>query len=253
MSRAAADSKPSEPVSGSTKGQDRDRPYCMVVLALLPPYTIDDVHRAYKAGALKVHPDHGGKPEDFVKLRDAYEQAQEYVRFHSGRRDWLAAQVEPYMRMQEVISETERRGGTTEVESLEWMNNSFGDFSTLADRLRVIRYRGRDDGDDYLRFLADNHGSLTYLMELDLSGTRLTSTGLSRLKSIKALRIINLQNTNATATDVAAILRMPEIHALNIRSTRVNWWQRLRLGWKHPRIQWDYQSPSGKNNGGPSA
>ena len=38
----------------------------MIVLGLLPPYSLDDVHKAYKAKALIAHPDRGGAAADFL-------------------------------------------------------------------------------------------------------------------------------------------------------------------------------------------
>src|SRR5579872_2920574 len=103
----------------ATRGTDR--PEFMAVLGLLPPYTLDDVQKAYKARAREAHPDRGGANADFLRLREAYEQAQDYVKFIEGRRMWLAAQVEPYLQQQQIVAEIERRGGQVEIESIAWM------------------------------------------------------------------------------------------------------------------------------------
>lgn len=209
----------------------------MTFLELLPPYSMDDVHRAYKARALRLHPDQGGSPADFVRLKEAYEQAQDYVRFREGRRGWMAAQVEPYMRMLEIIGETEQRGGSIESESMDWMQRSFGDFAALADRIRAIRYRGRDDGDSYLQFLAQNNRSLQYLLELDLEGTRLTSAGFARIHTLRGLQTVNLKGTGVSVDDLAKILELPAMKSVTIGSSDLSWWQRQKLGWSRKSVE----------------
>jgi hypothetical protein len=57
----------------------------MVTLGLLPPYTREDVQAAYREKAKTTHPDSGGSAIDFKKLHEAYEQAQEYLKFHLNR------------------------------------------------------------------------------------------------------------------------------------------------------------------------
>src|SRR5262245_53191249 len=139
------------------------RPEFMIYLGLLPPYSLEDLHKAYKARALDVHPDHGGSTADFLQLQENYSRAQEYVKFQEGRRNWLSAQVEPYLRQQEIVSEVERRGGQVEIETLDWMQRSFGDFASLAERLRGIKLRDAEDGDGFLKYLAENADHLKHL------------------------------------------------------------------------------------------
>jgi curved DNA-binding protein CbpA len=43
------------------------------VLGLKWPCTLEEVKKAYWAGAMKHHPDRGGKADDFVKLKTASE------------------------------------------------------------------------------------------------------------------------------------------------------------------------------------
>jgi curved DNA-binding protein CbpA len=58
----------------------------MVTLGLLPPYTLEDIRAAHREKAKTLHPDRGGTRADFETLHEAYERAQEYVRFHLDRR-----------------------------------------------------------------------------------------------------------------------------------------------------------------------
>jgi len=215
-----------------------DRPRCMRILGLLPPYTAEDVHRAYKSAALKLHPDRGGRPEDFMNLQTAYDQAQEYLRFHSGRRDWLAAQVEPYVKMQELIGAIADLGGRAEVESLDWMQDSFGDFATLADRVRRVQFLGTHRGDELLRLLFESSSSLGYLLELDLSGSHFDPQQLRHFERLGSLRTLNLRRTACTAADLTVLATHPNLTTVHVGGTPVAWWQRLWLAWRHPKIQW---------------
>src|SRR5262245_40591880 len=94
-----------------SKPSDLQRPHFMIELGLLPPYTADDVRMAYREKAKAAHPDRGGSADDFQRLHEAYEQALEYVKFRSGRRQWLANQVERYTEQEAVVAEVRRRGG----------------------------------------------------------------------------------------------------------------------------------------------
>src|SRR5215475_4768332 len=110
-----------------------DRPSFMAVLGLLPPYELADVKAAYRDKVLVAHPDRGGDPAAFIRIKQAYDQAVEYATFRKSRRAWMAAQVEPHLQQQEVIAEVLRRGGRVEVERLAWMERSWGDgFALLA-------------------------------------------------------------------------------------------------------------------------
>lgn len=45
--------------------------YSLLLLGLAPPFSDDDVKRAYKKLALKAHPDQGGNHFDFIRLKEA--------------------------------------------------------------------------------------------------------------------------------------------------------------------------------------
>ncbi|HTI50903.1 MAG TPA: DnaJ domain-containing protein [Planctomycetaceae bacterium] len=220
---------------------DSLRPEFMVLLGLLPPYTADDVHKAYKARALQAHPDRGGSKDQFIRLQEAYEQAQEYVKFNEGRRHWLANQVEPYLRQLEVIQEVENRGGTVGVEKVDWMERSFGDFAQLAERLREIHLRDSDDGDGFVRFLASQSAHLRFLSSLDLAGSRVTDAGLLPLRQLRGLQRLNLARTKVSTTGLAIIRGLRELEWLNIAGTAVGWWGRWRLKRRHPTIEIVFQ------------
>lgn len=216
---------------------DGARPEFMVLLELLPPYTADDVHKAYKARALKAHPDRGGSKDEFIRLQDAYEQAQEYVKFNEGRRHWLANQVEPYLRQQEVIAEVENRGGTVGVEKVDWMQKSFGDFAQLAERLRLITLHDSDEGDEFLKFLASQSAHLRFLNTLDLAGSQVTDAGLLQVRHLRGLQRLNLARTRVTARGLSVLRSLRDLEWLNLAGTAVGWWGRWRLKRRCPTVE----------------
>jgi hypothetical protein len=208
-----------------------ERPEFMVYLGLLPPYSLEDLHKAYKARALAVHPDRGGSTADFLALQENYSRAQEYVRFQEGRRNWLSAQVEPYLRQQEIIAEVERRGGRVEIESLDWMERSFGDFATLAERLRGIKLHDCRDGDEFLTYLADNAGHLKYLSGLDLAGSAVTDAGLASLLELRSLARIDLAGTRITGHGLKQLAALKSLEWLNVTRISIGLWTRWQLRW----------------------
>jgi hypothetical protein len=49
--------------------------YALLLLGITPPYSADDVNRAYKRLARMKHPDAGGSHDDFIRLKDARDVA----------------------------------------------------------------------------------------------------------------------------------------------------------------------------------
>jgi len=213
------------------------RPECMTVLGLLPPYTLDDVHKAYKARALTVHPDRGGSQAAFLALQEAYEQAQGYVTFRAGRQQWLAAQVEPYLKQQEIAAAAEQFGGRATIESIDWMNQSFGDFAVLAERLKAIELRDYPDGDQFLEYLAANGKLLRFLRDLDLAGSAVSDAGLKFLVELVELRRVNLARTRVTEAGLGFLDALPELKEINVAGTAVGWWARRRLRKRLPGVE----------------
>ena len=206
-----------------------DRPSYMTVLGLLPPYELEDIKAAYRDKAKLAHPDHGGDPAEFMRIKEAYDQAVEYSTYRGSRRAWIAAQVEQYLRQEEVIAEVLRRGGRVEIERLDWIEKSWGEgFSYLADRLRHIYVRDMRDGDSFIKFLSDQ--KLSYLAGLDLSGSRASSDGLSRLAELEVLRWLDVSGTSAKRRTLKTILKKLEsLEWLNVKNTRVGWLGRWLL------------------------
>ncbi len=209
-----------------------DRPEFMVFLGLLPPYSLEDVHKAYKAKAAAVHPDRGGSTADFLQLQKIYGRAQEYVRFQESRRNWLATQVETYLHQQEIIAEVERRGGRTEIEILDWMRRAFGDFATLAERLRGITLRDCSEGDGFLQLLAQNAVHVPYLSRIDLAGSAVTNAGLAHLLELRSLDRINLAGTAITGSAIKRLAALEELEWLDVTGIPIGLLTRWQLRWR---------------------
>lgn len=171
-------------------------PPCLAVLGLRPPVTLEDVKQAYLAKALTMHPDRGGDPAAFMRLQQAFEEANEFVRLKAGKLEWLASRIEAYSQQQEVVTATIERGGDVRMEESDALTQSFGDdFGRVADKLVALRLRGPAADDVFAILLGFRADSLQDLAELDLSGGRLTDEGLQQLKGLKNLRALDLRGT----------------------------------------------------------
>lgn len=215
----------------------------MTVLGLLPPLELEDVKAAYKAKALEHHPDRGGNPAQFIRVKDAYEQALEFIAFQGSRREWIAARVEPYLQQEAVIAEVLRRGGRVELERFPWMEQSWGDgFPLLAERLRHIYVRDMDDGDKFLEFLEEHRPP--YLMGLDVSGSRVSKIGLQRLAGSEVMRWLDLSRTGIRRADLESLLNsLSVLERLNVRQTRLGMFGRWKLQRAFPQIRIMSESP----------
>ena len=184
-----ADSKP-------LKQRDQNRPECLVVLGLLPPVTLEDVNQAFKAKAMAAHPDRGGDAKTFIAVKQAYEDAREYVKFKAGKLEWLAGKIDAYAQQQEVVTETIERGGDVEMEEVDWLTKSFGeDFGHVADKLVRVTLRNEKADDVFAILLGFRTESLKDLAELDLAGGTLTDEGLLQFKGLTALKRLDLRGT----------------------------------------------------------
>jgi hypothetical protein len=211
----------------------------MAVLGLLPPYTLEDVKAAYRAKVMEAHPDRGGDAAAFGKIEEAYEQAIEYVNFRGDRRGWIAGQVEPYLRQQEVATEVQRRGGQAEYEQTDWLKRSFGDgFAMLAERLRIIRLPGPGADDDFLAYLGQEPKRTPYLVEVDLADSSITDKGLRHLANFEVLKRLNLSGTAVTENGLNAVMEdLPALKWLNVANTKLGLLSRWRLRRTHPRVE----------------
>jgi hypothetical protein len=218
---------------------DPARPDFMVNLGLVPPYTVEDVQMAYREKAKDVHPDRGGVAGDFIRLKESYERALEYLRFTPNRRQWLGDKVERYLAQEAVIAEVRRRGGQVTVQPVEWARSTFGpDFAQIMEQLTSIRLRNQSDGDALLEFLAPHQPALKHLVNLDLSGCRVSDEGLRHLWNLEALQNLDLANSPLTESAALDLLQwLPALRFLNLADTPIGWWARRRLRQRFPKVQ----------------
>jgi hypothetical protein len=203
----------------------------------LPPYELADVRAAYRDKVLVVHPDRGGDKADFIRLKEAYDQAVEYTTFHGSRRAWIAARVDGHLQQEEVVAEVLRRGGRVEVEQCDWMEKSFGEgFPLLAERLRHIYVRDMADGDRFLAFLADHQ--LPALVGLDVAGSRVSGEGLRCLTGYEFMHWLDVSGTDVDYPALQSLLSyLPALEWLNVGKTRLGWWGRWQLRRGRPRLR----------------
>jgi len=179
-----------------TSAGESDVPACLAELGLRPPLTLEDVRQTYLAKAMLAHPDRGGDPAAFMRLKQAYEEAVDYVTFKASKLEWLAARIEAYAEQQDVVTAAIERGGEAVMEETDWLRKSFGeDFGHVADKLVSLRLNGPAADDTFAVLVGFRADSLKDLAVLDLSGGSITDEGLLQLKGLKNLRHLDLRGT----------------------------------------------------------
>ena len=213
------------------KAQTPQRPPFMVALGLLPPYSLEDVRRAYFDRALVAHPDRGGSAEEFNKLHEAYTQATEYAGFRVSRVDWLGAWVEHYADEQRIVADIRELGGSTAVELAGAVSQSIGDdFANVFERLVDVKFSGSSQGDSVVEYLVAQHGALSGLRSLELVNCRLSDAAVARLHVLGSLRRLDLSGTPVSYRGIAPLRQLPELTWLGLERTRVPRWRRWWVG-----------------------
>jgi VanZ family protein len=214
------------------------RPEFIARLGLLLPCTPADVESAYRDRAKAAHPDAGGSTAEFTQLQADYEAALEYARYHSGRRGWLAANVERYSATQAVIAEIERLGGTVETERPAWIAREIGDdFAQLLDTVTGVRLTGLPVGPKEVAYLAGQRDVLAGLHRLDLSDSRVDDLAVKRLSVFPTLHDLDLRGTNVGDRTAAELAEMSALRRVNLADTFVSWLGRLRLRRRRPKLE----------------
>src|SRR5688572_25302911 len=129
------------------------RPECMATLGLLPPYTAEDVEKAYLTKLKEIRPDLGGDRQAFYAVQDAYIQAKEYVKFRGDRRGWIARQMDEYLAVQEAIERLRQFGADVATDSLDWLRRSFGEFAQLTEAVISVHLHNARNGNEVLSYL----------------------------------------------------------------------------------------------------
>ena len=224
--------------SSSPKRSREQRPEFMIKLGLIPPYSVEDVKQAYLEKVKAAHPDHGGDTADFVELHKAFEQATKYAEIRKSRMKWIGSQMEHYIAQDAVIQHVKGRGGTVDVEQLDWLEKSFGtDFAQVVEQLTGIHLCGPKITDDDLDYLVMEHSVLGGLRLLDLSGSRISDGGLRRLGVLSGLKELDLRDTQITGRGLEVLRYLPDLERLSLRGAKVGWFARRRLHWKYSSVR----------------
>ncbi|MGD9724625.1 MAG: hypothetical protein AB7E98_24890 [Pirellulales bacterium] len=211
----------------------------LAVLGLKPPVSVADVKQAYLDKAKTAHPDHGGDPQDFIRLQQAFEQATEYAKFKAGRMQWLSGWVEQYAEQQQIIEEVKALGGSAEVEGVEWLGQTIGtDFATVMDRLAAVRLSGPQVDDAAFVPLAARLRRQAGLHRIALQNTRISEAGLAELILFENLRELDLSGTPLTLDDVELLVhKLDRLEKLTLTDTGLGWAARLKLRFSHRNLE----------------
>lgn len=206
-----------------------ERPACMVALGLLPPYTAEDVERAYLARIKEIRPDLGGDREAFYAVQNAYMQAKEYVKFRGDRRGWIAKRMDEYLALQEVIDRLKKFGAIVETNSVDWLEKSFGDFAELSESVHTIKLNGAANGDEVLEYMISQRDKLLELRKLDLAGSVVSDDAIRQLSVFRRLAELNLNRTPITWQSLHIVEWLPELETVEVEGTGLKWLTRRRL------------------------
>jgi hypothetical protein len=214
----------------AASSSEPDVPECLAVLGLRPPVTLEDVKQTYLAKAMAAHPDRGGDPAAFIRLKAAFEEANDYVKFKASKLEWLAAKVEAYAEQQDVATATIERGGEIEMEETDWLRKSFGeDFGHVADKLVAIRLRNSAADDAFAILVGFRAESLKDLRVLDLAGGSITDEGLLQLKGLEGLRQLDLRGTRVGKLGAEAAKWFESLEFLGLPTGSVGMLARLGM------------------------
>jgi hypothetical protein len=213
----------------STSSPALERPEFAITLGILPPYAIEDVKRAYLEKVKNAHPDHGGNRSDFEKIQHAYEQALEYLRFRSDRREWIAARMEEYLAVVALLERLQSLGADADTVMPDWVKRSFGDFADLTEAITSIRLVDSDKVSNLIDALVRDQAILPALGRLDLSGCPIDDAMVFQLRVFKRLNHLNLSRTAISDRSLAIVEWLPALVDLKIEGTSVGWWAQFKL------------------------
>jgi hypothetical protein len=201
----------------------------MATLGLLPPYTAEDVEKAYLAKIKDIRPDLGGDREAFYAVQKAYMAAKEYVKFRGDRRGWIATRMDDYLAVQEVIERLRQFGAVVETNSVGWLQKSFGDFADLTENVTGIRLNDATNGDEFIEYLVSQHQRLLELWCLDLAGCVVSDAAVRQLGVFRRLTELNLNRTPITWEALHVVKWLPELDTVHVEGTGLKWLTRQKL------------------------
>lgn len=209
----------------------------MELLRLLPPYTADDVTRAFEERTRDLQAAADGDAAALKTLQAACDMALDHARFQESRRTWLGTRVEQYQQRQDLIAQFEQAGGTYAVQPIDAYLYEYGaDFGEMLRKLVSVRLTGPHVSDASLAWLRAPNPALNEIRSLDLSSSRVTDNGLQLLAVLTGLRCADLRDTGISATGVDVLATLPELEWLHLGDTSVGTLARRRLRKTHPRL-----------------
>lgn len=212
------------------------RPDCMQQLGLLPPYSVEDVKRAYRQLAKSSHPDAGGSAEDFAKLHDTYQRALNLAGFHESRRDWLASQVDRYVQRMEFQTLLTSLGGRCLVQRPDVYLSDYGpDFAQMLCEITAVYLTQGTRVDAALAQIAPQP-MIQEARLLDLSFSDVTDNGLRHLSGLPLLGI-DLRTTRIASRGLKHLSQLPKLEWIHIGRTRIGFWGRFRWRQLHPDVE----------------
>lgn len=205
-----------------------DRPAFAVTLGLMPPYSMDDVKRAYRDKVKDAHPDRGGDRDTFERIQRAFEEAGEYLKFRQDRRLWIAARMDEYVSVAHLIDRLEKLGAKVDSTMLDWVRQSFGDFANLTESITGVHLHDSKNAAALVDVMVDELPSLPGLKRLSLADCDVDNLLALELRFFKSVAELDLSRTQITDRALKVIEFLPDLVSLNIEGTQIGWWARRK-------------------------
>jgi hypothetical protein len=206
-----------------------DRPAFAVTLGLLPPYSMEDVKRAYRDKVKDAHPDRGGDRDNFDRIQRAFEEAGEYLKFRSDRRLWIAARMDEYLGVVSLNERLRALGAEVDSTMLDWVRRSFGDFANLTESIVGVRLTDSKNVAELVDIMIREQAALPGLKRLSLAGCPVDNLLALELRVFKSLSELDLSRTPITDRALTVVEFLPELVSLNIEGTQIGWWARHKV------------------------
>ena len=200
----------------------------MIRLGLAPPYAMEDIKKAYLEQVMQVHPDHGGSVADFRAIQEAFEEATRHLEFRCDRREWISQNIDNYVGMQDLVHCLDRYGVQVTTNAIDWLEQSFGEFSQLTETILAIRLENSEHADEVILTLIKEPFLLKSLIRLELPGCRVSDDAALKLSVLRNLQHLDLSHTTVTKAVLKIIAELEELRSINLRGTGIGWWQRKK-------------------------
>ena len=206
-----------------------DRPEFMAILGLLPPYSLDDVKRAYLVKVRSAHPDHGGEITAFRRIQEAYEAAQQHVQFNSDKRSWIAAQVDRYVALSELEEKLRGHGAEVEYQQTDWLQKSYGDFAEMTAKVQAISLKDSPAGNEVAQLLVTHHVLVGSLKRLKFLRCELSDDAALSFRCFQLLDYLDLGGNKLSRRVSVLAESIPTLKEFHLEDTAVGMWEKMKL------------------------